>query len=660
MTLPPALRAPSLLLAAGALAGVTAASAQSWPEYSAGIFTAVAALFIFRNMRGAVAVFAAAFGLVYLSAMADRPPETVLSGEPVQLRARIESARCGERSQRAIATVCGRETPFRLELTLTDLTPELFPGDIVELHTTLRPADRYAHIPHTRMVAQTARAARVSACAVLTPADIRIAGRANGLRYRSEELRRTLADALFASRLAPEVSRTLAAACLGGDYLGGDELHTYRSAGLAHLFCVSGFHVGVLAGFIGVLLWPLRLWRGSRGWHRPLMLLCVWLYAAVTGFSPSVMRAAAMITCYFAARAMQRGNTSVNALCLAFFAVLLLSPYSLYSAGFQLSFAAATSLLLFARRLNPVPERHTRLHSAAALLAVPLAAMLGTMPVMLVWFHSVPLTSVPANAMAALLFAPLIYAGMASVVTGWEWLASLSRWLHRLLDGTAAFWADINDSMAYSPPASTVAVAALVVALAALAALMHMPGWKARSLAAGVGVIGVLVSACAPTGSPEGGLYADSAGTGTVLLAIDGGKACRIVLDGGKAEASTLAFDNICRARGIVAESSPGGDFDLGTAKRTGSRIEVCGLSIAVADKEAPLPGAADILFVSRTYRGDFEQCAEAVRPRAVLLSASAPAGLRARVADACRRRGLAYHNLLMEAADLSFATSAE
>ena len=148
-------------------------------------------------------------------------------------------------------------------------------------------------------------------------------------------------------------SRFIRALALGDTRaLTDDDWARLRAAGLTHLIAISGFHVGLVAGFFALLAtctwW---LFPGlCRVLPRPFAaglaaVLGAFAYAAVTGFALPTVRTAVMIAVLVAARGLRRRHRMVDALALACCALLLLDPLAVLGAGFWLSFAGVAWLL---------------------------------------------------------------------------------------------------------------------------------------------------------------------------------------------------------------------------------------------------------------------------------------------------------------------------
>jgi competence protein ComEC len=124
--------------------------------------------------------------------------------------------------------------------------------------------------------------------------------------------------------------------------LSKQQIQHFFYTGTMHLFAVSGLHVGVVSTFffsLGRLLWLPKLLR--------LLLTgsCVWLYAAIVGFSPSTLRAVMMVTFVLLAQLFSRPVNGQNTFFNTVGLTLLFNPFELWDVGFQLSYGTVASIL---------------------------------------------------------------------------------------------------------------------------------------------------------------------------------------------------------------------------------------------------------------------------------------------------------------------------
>jgi competence protein ComEC len=199
---------------------------------------------------------------------------------------------------------------------------------------------------------------------------------------------------LAGGRVLPQDRQAL----YGGFVLGDDRGQSavleadFRGAGLTHLLVVSGENVA----FVLVAASPLlrRLGTGSR-WLATVSLLL--LFAAMTRFEPSVLRATAMAVIAVSVWSLGRVASPLRILALAVTAVLLIDPMLVGVAGFQLSVAAAGGIILIAR---PLAEHLPMPSWLARPLAVTLGAQLAVAPMLVAFYGGIPVATVPANLVA--------------------------------------------------------------------------------------------------------------------------------------------------------------------------------------------------------------------------------------------------------------------
>ena len=192
----------------------------------------------------------------------------------------------------------------------------------------------------------------------------------------------------------------------------------FRATGLGHLVAVSGSNVimilaPVLAA-VGLL--------GGGAWARTVAgMLAVVLFALVTRWEPSVLRASLMAVLALLGVLAGRPRSTATVLAGAVLLLLVADPALASSAGFQLSVAATAGLVVLA---GPLAARFRLVPPAVALaLAATLSAQVAVTPLLLLRFGVVPLATIPANLLAVPLTAislllGLVAAGVAQVAPG--------------------------------------------------------------------------------------------------------------------------------------------------------------------------------------------------------------------------------------------------
>ncbi len=223
-------------------------------------------------------------------------------------------------------------------------------------------------------------------------------------------------DSVFKTQLKTSSSYGLLEAMVLGrrDELGADLLNSYISAGAVHVLAVSGLHVGVFFSLVSWCLSGLR--RNKRGkWiYLAIIIFLLCAYAIITGLSPSVVRASLMCVTFALSQAFARQHHGINTLALSAFLILLLDPLSLFSVGFQLSYAAVLGIILFYPLFkNSVETDIFPLRWLWQITLVSLSAQVFTFPLSIYYFHQFPTYFLLVNPFVIGLTTILIYSAVA-------------------------------------------------------------------------------------------------------------------------------------------------------------------------------------------------------------------------------------------------------
>ena len=129
-------------------------------------------------------------------------------------------------------------------------------------------------------------------------------------------------------------------------------LTNMRRGGIAHIFAVSGLHMGALYSFCLKLIQKTRLRKTPKLFRFVFMALLLIFYGGICGYSPSVIRAIVMCLCFYMGNLTGKRWDLLESIGLAGCVVLLIQPASLFEVGFQLSFGACFGIALFSKPLE--------------------------------------------------------------------------------------------------------------------------------------------------------------------------------------------------------------------------------------------------------------------------------------------------------------------
>jgi competence protein ComEC len=289
------------------------------------------------------------------------------------------------------------------------------------------------------------------------------------------------------------VGPLVSAMALGDDAvdLPFDVKDAFVRVGLAHALAASGFQVSLI---VTVIINLTQRWLAKK-WQFGLGLLGIVIFVAMAGVQPSVLRAAVMGVAVLVGLVTARQLRPVNSLLLAAVLLLLIEPLWIWDVGFQLSFLATLGLVVSAtplqKKLDFLPP------TIAELIALPLAAMIWTLPIQLWTFRVLPLYSLPANVIAAPLVMIISVVGMFSAMVGviFPWGGSVLAWL--LLYPTKFLMAIV--SLFGTLPGANIAIGTirvwqLVFLYALILLVWQLPIWQKRwRLVLAIGVLSIVV-----------------------------------------------------------------------------------------------------------------------------------------------------------------------
>lgn len=289
------------------------------------------------------------------------------------------------------------------------------PGDIVSATGILRDARAKDIVPDAADYNRYLYLQGVNSVLWLTKEEMYPISKAsdNTLSNILDKARAATTNAIIDSGVGSDASAFLTAVIVGDDsYLQPDTDEAFRTSGLAHLLALSGLHIGIIIMFITVCLsWM----RPSRYGYRIFYILIIaasFAYAAFAGMTPSVVRAACMVAVLCVSAIFQRRANVYNSLCVAIFLWLIINPLWLFAPGFQMSVCAVLGITIALRAVNAYRIRRTWVKKALRIFIVPMAAMAATAIPAMAYFHTFPLYFLPANILASIAIAPMMFCGV--------------------------------------------------------------------------------------------------------------------------------------------------------------------------------------------------------------------------------------------------------
>lgn len=216
-----------------------------------------------------------------------------------------------------------------------------------------------------------------------------------------------------------------------------EEKEMFSSAGVSHLMSVSGFHVTIVAQlFMLIFAVVFRRKRIGAG----VSILALLVFMAVTGFSPTVVRAGIMQIIFLIGLMIFRSPEPFNSLGFSVLVICLLNPYSCADFGFLMSVGATFGIFCASeriktniierlqqkkprrfkkfslRRIIPKKKAEKFVSSIVSVIAMTISATVFTLPVTLIVFKQFPIYSVISNLLISYPASIMIAFGIIAVL----------------------------------------------------------------------------------------------------------------------------------------------------------------------------------------------------------------------------------------------------
>lgn len=206
----------------------------------------------------------------------------------------------------------------------------------------------------------------------------------------------------------------------------------YTRAGAAHLLAVSGLHVGFICAIANLLLAWLILLPYGQVLRSIGVVTLIWLFAAMAGFIPSIVRAAVMFSLLQVALQVSARVNMLNTLCFTAFVMLVWDARMLHDAGFLLSFISVAAIIewgvpLFPQRRRAIAASVWRWFASGVVAST--VAAIATLPLTAYLFGSVSLWSIVTGVLMVALAAVTVGAAMLWILFPIEALQGVASWV---------------------------------------------------------------------------------------------------------------------------------------------------------------------------------------------------------------------------------------
>ncbi|MDD5570489.1 MAG: ComEC/Rec2 family competence protein [Bacteroidales bacterium] len=201
------------------------------------------------------------------------------------------------------------------------------------------------------------------------------------------------------------------------DNLDTETLKAFSDTGTMHILSVSGLHVGIIYYALSLMLFFLNRKKYGNIIRVLILISFLWLYAFITGLSPAVLRAAAMLSFVIIGKSLNRDVNIYNTIAASAFLLLIINPFNLADVGFQLSYLAVAGIVFIEPYINNVFVFKNKIADIIwKMISVSIAAQIATFPLGMFYFHQFPNYFLISNLIVIPISTVVIYLAIAVIV----------------------------------------------------------------------------------------------------------------------------------------------------------------------------------------------------------------------------------------------------
>lgn len=249
-----------------------------------------------------------------------------------------------------------------------------------------------------------------------TAKEFEVIGRENSLYFQIMNFRYFLKERIEENSHFASSTKSFLTALLLGDRTTMDDaiVSSFQRQGVMHVLAISGLHIGIIYMFLSWITIYL-----PRRFKMLIILVCLWIFVFLSGFSPSVFRAVFMFSLIAIGKGIGSRQSTLEVIGQALFLSLLFCPVWLFDVGFQLSYMAVIGIVWLMPLFKNCYSANRLINYVLSLIYVSIVAQISVLPLQLYYFNSLSLTFLLSNIIVIPLVTVLLIGGIIYLITGW-------------------------------------------------------------------------------------------------------------------------------------------------------------------------------------------------------------------------------------------------
>jgi competence protein ComEC len=452
--------------------------------------------------------------------------------------------------------------------------------------------------------------------------------------------------------------------------LTGAQQQYFAASGAMHILAVSGMHVAIIYGAL-VFIAGLFFRRKSK-YVLLLPLPVVWLYALITGMTPSVSRSAIMISMYVISRFLNRKTEPLNIILASGFFMILAEPQVIHQVSFQLSYAAVTGIsLVFQGLYSKLKTASWFADQIISVICLSIAAQLFTFPLSIFYFHQFPNYFLITNLFAVPLSGIILIAGL--IFFAFFFSPSISTFFAFILDKITGLLDTLTGIIGNLPLSSIANISidvsgAILIYIIILLLCVYFRTRKILSLhLALAGIVLLCGETCCE-------IIRQSAKKEMIVLSVQGNMVINLVSGRDNlvvSDDTSLAAMSRIRSVAVNYWSSlrldepeyilmqddrlsfeEKGLFLSGSNDHNFNFIQFCDAKIGILNdryktgRQTGAPIKVDLLIINSKYPVQISEIINNIIPASVVINRNVPKWIAEEIEDECIQYGIPYHNI--------------